>query len=257
MGRLNDAMKYMQECLRLNPPHEIKKMAKRMIQSREYFSEKLKNNYNIPLEEEFECEEKFLLAQRHLYNRQFEKAIALYEWILEKKPNFHRAIQNIGVCYIQDGKPQEALKYFERALSISPNDDLCLGNLAHAYYLMGNFEKSREYSEKAMDAVEDPLLRDLIRLITLFIEIEQFEYARKLLTIYSDAYDNTQLTFLSGVLYAKQKDYLAAKEEFQIIRKHSKTAMEYFEKTNQLIEGRINTFDFEPKMTVDASEDII
>ncbi|MBI4981126.1 tetratricopeptide repeat protein [Candidatus Woesearchaeota archaeon] len=257
MGRLSDAMKCMNECLGLNPPFEIKKMTKRMLKSEEYFTKKLENNYNISLEEEFECEEKFCKAQEYLYTKRFEEAIALYKFILEKKPNFHRAIQNIGVCYIEQGKPKEALNYFENALSISPTDDLCLGNIAHANYLLGNLEKSREYSEKAMNAVKDPLLRDLIRLITLFIKIEQFEFARKLLTSYSDAHDNAQLTFLSGVVYAKQKDYLAAKGEFQIIRKHSKTAREYLEETKQLIEGRIKKFDFEPKMPVDASEDMI
>jgi tetratricopeptide (TPR) repeat protein len=257
MGRLNDALKYMKKCLRLNPEHKIRKMAKRMIKSREHFSAKLENNYSIPLEEEFECEEKFLLAQKHLYNKQFEKAISLYRWILEKKPDFHRAIQIIGVCYIQDGKPKEALKYFERALKISPNDDLCLGNLAHAHYLLGNMEKSREYSKKAISAVKEPLLRDLIRLVTLFIDIEQLEFARKLLNDCSNAYDNAQLTFLSGVIYAKQKDYLAAKEEFQSIRKRSKTAMEYFEKIKKLIDRTVENYDFKPKMAFELSEEMI
>src|SRR3989338_2965000 len=257
MGRLNDAMRCMKKCLRLNPEAEIKKMAKRMINSKEHFTEKLENNYDIPLEEEFDCEDKFLLAQKHLYNNQFDKAIALYEWILEKKPNFYRAIQNIGVCYIQDGKPKEALKYFERALSISPNDNLCLGNLAHAHYLLGDYDKSKEYSEKSMKYVNKPLLRDLFRLITLFIEIEQFEFARELLSRYEGIHDNNQLTFLSGVLYAKKKEYLAAKEEFQSIRKYSKIAMKYFEKTKELANGKIKDYNFEAKIAFDLSEDMI
>ena len=257
MGRVNDAMGCMEKCLRLNPEAEIKKMAKRMINSRKHFSKKLENNYNIPLEEEFECEEKFSLAQKHLYNKQFDKAIALYECILEKKPNFHRAMQNIGVCYIQDGKPKEALKYFERELSISPNDNLCFGNLAHANYLLGDYDKSKEYSEKSMKHVNKPLLRDLFRLITLFIEIEQFEFARELLSRYEGIHDNNQLTFLSGVLYAKKKEYLAAKEEFQSIRKYSKIAMKYFEKTKELANGKIKDYNFEAKIAFDLSEDMI
>jgi len=257
MGRVNDAMRCMKKCLRLNPEAEIKKMAKRMIKSEEHFTEKLENNYEIPLEEEFECEEKFLLAQKHLYNKQLEEAIALYEWILEKKPDFHRAIQNIGVCYIQGGKLKESLKYFERALSISPNDDLCLGNFAHAYYLLGDYEKSQEYSEKSMKYVNEPLLRDLFRLITLFIEIEQFEFARELLSKYGSTHDNAQLTFLSGVLYAKQREYLAAKEEFQSIRKYSKTAMEYFEKAKALSDGKIKDYNFEAKIAFNLSEDML
>ena len=75
--------------------------------------------------------------------------------------------------------------------------------------------------------------------VTLFIDIGQLEFARKLLNDCNDAYDNAQLTFLSGVIYAKQKDYLAAKEEFQSIRKISKTAMEYFEKVKALADGTI------------------
>jgi len=176
---------------------------------------------------------------------------------LEKKPNFHRAIQNIGVCYIQDGKPKKALRYFERALSISPTDDLCLGNLAHAYYLLGDYGKSQEYSEKSMKNVNDPLLRDLLRLITLFIEIEQFNFARELLSRYRGVHNNNQLTFLSGVLYAKQKEYPAAKEEFQIIRKYSTVASEYFENAKALADGKIKNPNFEPKIAFDLNEDMI
>lgn len=257
MGRLNDAIRCMKECLQSNPPNEIREMAERMIKSSDYFADKLENNYKISLEEEFECDVKFRKAQEHIYAKRFEDAIALYKYILEKKPDFHQAIQNIGVCYIQNGKPQEALKYFEKALSISPDDELCLGNLAHAYYLLGDLKESREYSEKVMGVVKDPLLRDLIRLVTLFIMIRQFEFGRKLLAEYGALYDNPQLTFLSGVLYAKQKEYSAAKEEFQSISKISKVAKEYLEKIEQVINGRIKEYDFEPKMATDASIDMI
>lgn len=257
MGRLNDAMECMNECLRLNPSDEIKEATERMIKSKEYFAERLENNYNISLEEELECEEKFRQAQKYLYTKRFEEAIVLYNTILEKKPGFHQAIQNIGVCYIKSGKHSEALKYFEEALRISPKDELCLGNLAHANYLLGNLEKSRKYSDRVMKVIKKPLLRDLLRLITLFIEIEQFEFARRILTDHCDTYDNIQLTFLSGLLYAKQKDYSAAKEEFQNISRVSMLAKEYLEKVEQLIDGRINEYDFQPKMAIAESKDMI
>jgi Flp pilus assembly protein TadD len=53
MGRLNDGKDYIKECLQLNPPSEIKKMAKRMLKSEKYFADHLENNYKISLEEEF------------------------------------------------------------------------------------------------------------------------------------------------------------------------------------------------------------
>lgn len=257
MGRLDDATKYITECLQLNPEPEIKEMAQRMLESRDFFAEKIENNYKISLEEEFECQNKFSKAQECLYTKHFAEAISLYESILEKKPDFHRAIQNIGVCHIQQGNPQEALKLFEKALNLSPNDDLCLGNIAHAYYLLGNFEKSTEYSKKAVDIIRKPLLRDLIRLVALFIEIGQLEFARRLLNEHGDAYDNVQLTFLSGILYAKQEKYSLAKEEFQSISKVSHMAKEYLKKVELILDGKIKEFDFELKMAIDASEDMI
>lgn len=257
MGRLDDAMRYINECLQLNPEQEIKNMAKRMLKSKEFFAEKLENNYKLSLEEEFECQDNFSRAQEYLYTKKISEAISLYKHILEKKPDFHRAIQNIGVCYIQQGNPEEALKHFEKALSISPNDELCLGNIAHAHYLLGNSEKSNEYSKKVVDIIKKPLLRDLIRLVTLFIEIGQLGFARKLLNDYCDANNNAQLTFLSGILYAKQKQYSAAKEEFQSISKVSNVAKEYLKNVELILDGRITEFNFELKMAIDASEDMI
>ena len=244
MGRVNDAMKAFDESLRFNPQKEVKKRISNIFNHRAEFEAKMENNYDIPLEDEFECYDMFIEAQQCLYSGKCERAISLYEKILLKKPYHSNTIDNIGVAYVMLKEPQKAMPYLEKALSLSPKDEIAIVNMAHAHFLLGNAEKSSQYVEEMMTIIKNPPLRDLIRLLTALIDMGQYKHARELI----NKGEHPQITFLSGVLYAKEKDYVNAKAEFFKVKGISEMAKRYYGKTGELISGKIKGFQFEAKV---------
>lgn len=247
MDRISDGIEYIEKCLKLRPSKEIRNMAKRMLNSKKEFEERFVEP-NIPIEEEFRCQEMFLKAQEYLYSDKFEKAISLYKEILNKKPKHASSIQNIGLCYLKNKKTKKAIPYFEKASELDSSDFLSLANLMHAYHLLSDDKKSEYYSKKVMEKIKKPTLRDLIRAVCIFIETERVSLARKLVNKFDNCFENLQLIFLSGVIYAKQKNFHAALEEFADIRKESEIANLYFRKTKDIIKGKIKNYNFEPQI---------
>lgn len=134
-------------------------------------------------------EEKFVLpdvlvqAEKHRLNREYEDAlrltvdfmnehfdyvpamvlcahifidtgrIGLAHAIMERAaviaPDLPVVWNNLGICYDEEQKLDEAEKCFIKALNRDPNDDLALSNLAHVYLRKGNPQKSLNCGEKA------------------------------------------------------------------------------------------------------------
>lgn len=69
---------------------------------------------------------------------------ALYHllYILERKGNDIRVMNNIGVIYSRQGKFEEAVRIFKRALRWDPEQPVIHVNLARAYYRLGEYEFS-------------------------------------------------------------------------------------------------------------------
>ena len=245
-GRLDDAYKYFEKCLELNPPKEIKKMVQKMLKEKDYFKKNLDVNGCSTLEEEFEVYDDFIKAQEFLYSGKYDKSILLYNRILEVNPNHYQSIQNIGTAYILQNQPEKALPYFEKSNNLHPTDNLGIANLAYAYYKIGNIEKSDSYIKELESKIDKPILRDLIRIITILIEIKEYNLARKL--IEESEYKNPQIVFFSGVLHALKKEYPEAKARFKMLSPISFIAHKYYEAVCLLENEKITEYSFEPKI---------
>jgi len=244
MGRLNDGFTYLRECLKYNPPKEIVKMANNMLKSEKEFKEKCEDKSFLTLKEDFALHDKFMKARDYLYSNNYTKAILLYEEILKKNPNHAASIQNIGLCYLNDGKIKESIPYFEKAHQLDKADFLSPVNLFYAYYKLGEKDKADSYVENLMKEIKNPLFRDITRIIAIFIDTGKYLEAEELIKCFSN--DETQMIFLKGVLNAKQKNYLGALKNFQVIMEEFVMAKKYCEKVKEIMSKKINDFDFDP-----------
>ena len=52
---------------------------------------------------------------------EFEKSLADCDEVMKRNPVHFGALSGYGLIYLQLGKPEEALSYFERALDVNPN----------------------------------------------------------------------------------------------------------------------------------------
>jgi tetratricopeptide (TPR) repeat protein len=102
--------------------------------------------------------QKAALSAKELYHRarglqksgRSKEARRLYQMALARNPKDVRAMNNIGVTYIQEGNYQEALKSFENALQLKPEYvDPCY-NLACVYAMRGDARKGLDYLRRAV-----------------------------------------------------------------------------------------------------------
>ncbi len=254
MGRLNDGFTYLKECLKYNPPKEIIKMANNMLKSEKEFREKCEDKSFLTLKEDFALHDKFMKARDYLYSDNYKEAILLYKEILKKNPNHAASIQNIGLCHLNAGEIKESIPYFEKAHQLDKANFLSIANLFYVYFKLGEKEKADYYTKIIMKEIKNPLFRDITRIIAIFIDNYKYSEAEELIERFSN--DETQMIFLKGVLNAKQKKYMEALKNFQVITEESAIAKKYCERVKEIMSKKIDNFDFDP-MIIQWDVDVI
>jgi adenylate cyclase len=87
-----------------------------------------------------------------LFRREYESAIDEGRTAIELNPSFAPAYTIIGHAHSFNGRPAEALRWYESALQRSPKDPrawLIMMGRAFAYYYLGDWEKAEAYGRQA------------------------------------------------------------------------------------------------------------
>lgn len=89
-----------------------------------------------------EIKNKFQEAEDLRFKNRFEDAIKIYKEIVKKIPDFNPALHNIGVCYTNLKKIDEAEKYYVKCLNLNGIHFQTLNNLAKIYLEKKNYVKA-------------------------------------------------------------------------------------------------------------------
>lgn len=95
------------------------------------------------------------LGWAHFNKRQYDAAIGYYKQALELAPEFFIALRGLGRTYLEIGKPQLALSYFEKAAAAYPNVPLIHNDLAAVYARLGRKSDAAAAYRKVMDLAPD------------------------------------------------------------------------------------------------------
>ncbi len=260
MGRASDGIGYIKTAYELKPPRELKRAIKKLLNKEEELLKKCEDrSHKISLEDDLKLYDEFLEARENLYQRNFKTALEKYKSVFEKNPAITGCLVNMGICYLNLSLPEKALELFEQAKR-KDNDILTLLNIAKAYKALKNDDQIEQVKSEILTRVkEKPTLmtqRTLVRLISGFIEINELKDAKELFTTFKKFQKMPQVKFLSGVIYAQEKNYKEAIKEFEIVIDDFGVAELYKKKAEQLSQGKIKTFNFEPLTIVDNNETI-
>lgn len=80
----------------------------------------------------------------------FEEAIRQYTSALQIQEHSTVA-SNMGNCYLELGKTEEALEYFHRAIRADSQNANAYNNIAQLYIQLGEFEDALEYAKAALE----------------------------------------------------------------------------------------------------------
>ncbi|XDD42580.1 tetratricopeptide repeat protein [Leptospira sp. WS60.C2] len=176
-------------------------------------------------------------------NGEWDRAETQYKLVLEKNPNYHLAMQNLGVIYAKQGKHAEAIPLFSKAYQLSPNVKNCYNLavslykhhetekaisflkqtlsfekkfisahllLAQAYQKLGNDEKTEVYLKNVIK-IEPHHKSALGGLAMFYYERNRFPESLKMIERYLILYPgNAQLKIIQSEILAKQGNYKAS-----------------------------------------------
>ena len=141
---------------------DIKEIIKKAVdfRSQENFEEALeiledlyKNNSDS--KQVRECLLETLLTYGGYLNDEFvveyEKAIDMFQRIIEIDPTNYRAYYNLGIANFNLSKIKEAKECYEEAIKIKPDYKHCLYNIGLVYENEGDFQEALKYYEKALE----------------------------------------------------------------------------------------------------------
>ncbi|MBF0556023.1 MAG: tetratricopeptide repeat protein [Nitrospirae bacterium] len=74
------------------------------------------------------------------------------------RPEDFFLIRNLGACLSNQGKEDEAIRYFDEALKIKPYDNLTLNDKGASLSRQGNFEEGIHYFDEALKIQPDDYL---------------------------------------------------------------------------------------------------
>ena len=86
---------------------------------------------------------------RNAFNMAISSASTNQFAVMDRGTGGWKACCELGLIYLEEDKPSEALKHFNNGLTMFPDSDKLLINAAHCYRKLKFYDHSRDYFEKA------------------------------------------------------------------------------------------------------------
>ncbi len=85
------------------------------------------------------------------YNQVWHSPVMLYTHILSWEPRSAKICSNLGMAYADEGKHEEAIRYYQQAIALSDEYPQTHHNLANAYLMLGEEEKAMSELQRAVE----------------------------------------------------------------------------------------------------------
>jgi len=145
----------------------------------------------------------------------------------EQNPRYQ---YNVGIFYLNNGQPDEAIKYLEKALSLEADFDLALDGMGLAHTMKGNFQEAIKYYNQCL--ISNPTLTDAHNhLGSVYQETGMLTEAEQqfLAAVADETYHSRELPLynLSRLYYIQEKNELAMQYIDRAISINRRLAMAY------------------------------
>jgi Flp pilus assembly protein TadD/peroxiredoxin len=143
-GRLDDAIGYFQEALRLDADYWIalENLGNAYRQQRRWEEARAALERAVALRPQ-DPESNYSLAMVYAQTDETDRAYKYLQTALTLRPNYPEALNNLGVLYLRTRRRDDAVAKFEECIRIAPAFDQAYLNLARVYSLEGKQDQAR------------------------------------------------------------------------------------------------------------------
>jgi Flp pilus assembly protein TadD len=85
----------------------------------------------------------------------YTDASTVWQTTIKRNPKAWMAHENLGVLFLETGRPEDAIDQFNKALTIKPDHASAEANLGNAFLRMGQLDEAIVYYEKALQLKSD------------------------------------------------------------------------------------------------------
>lgn len=144
------------------------------------------------------------MAYSNVVPAQEVKALDTYRKMVALNPNIYEPWYNLGVLYLKQNKPDEAIEANENALKRKPNEPFALNNLGRAYELNGRFAMAGD-NYAAASNIDPKNVVFAHNAATAYAKAKQDDKAATYINRAMSLGDNDpDLTLILGDIYARQ-----------------------------------------------------
>lgn len=160
----------------------------------------------------------------------FKQALKATKYLGDQKTILITIYHNLGFVYSSEGRPMEAITYYEKSLELNNNNVKTIYLLAKEYFLSNQFEKSNKHLQKGLKLVEDQNTPYSVKLSILALKLEKkantTEYEH--LLIYAEGFFKNRNDIVNLIdVYIELGDYYSKRYSY-------KNSSKYYKKTIEL-----------------------
>lgn len=164
----------------------------------------------------------------------------------EKDPHYQ---YNLGLYFLDNGDPDEAIKFFHKSLSLSPRNHLVFNALGFSYSMKGDLSQSLRYFQKCLEV--NPIFTEAHNNIGMiyqemgFIDKAEEEFHKVLADEKYPSKENAHYN-LANLYFVQEKNEKALDNVQKAIQENVRFAMAYnlkgriLEKQNKFREAIVN-----------------
>ena len=93
------------------------------------------------------------MASCYSLNGDYEKAISIYNRLLQQDPTNAAIQNNLALCYARIGDYSRSLSMQEKALRLTPDNAELLTNIATTYFRQGDYSKALQTTDRAAEII--------------------------------------------------------------------------------------------------------
>lgn len=168
--------------------------------------------------------------------KEYQRAMEIYQVLLENNPKAEKYVISIGNCYDALGNKEKALEYYQQALKLNKGSEAASLNLSTLHYELGNYKEASEYARQTLK-INEKNMAALQNLANIAFCQADYEGA---LSYYQKMYENNNNSYIAMVnmantYYLLEKYVLAIEFARKSLERHPSSLIAHIIAGNSLL----------------------